>query len=153
MVLDLSEKTHGNCTGLGLAEFCTKRLFEKIDYRAFYTNHLTSTTMTGAKIPMIMETARMAVQAALKTSNAPDPDRQRVVHIANTLSLEHILISEGLLEEAKAHPQIEIAGPPQDWAFADEAAADARNGLSRPRATGVARPQEAAHTGAPAFWR
>lgn len=120
-VLALSKKTRGNCTGLGLADFCTRRLFEAIDYRSFYTNHLTSTTMAGAKIPMIMETARMAVQGALKTSNAPDPARQRVVRLANTLAMEHILISEALLDEARAHPQIEIVGPPQDWAFAEEA--------------------------------
>lgn len=123
VVLALSKKTRGNSTGLGLADFCTRRLFEAIDYRSFYTNHLTSTTMAGAKIPMIMETARMAVQGALKTANALDPAAPRVVRLTNTLSLEHILISGALLEEAKTHPQIEILGSPQDWTFADEEAA------------------------------
>jgi len=116
-VLDLSEKTHGNCTGLGLADFCTRQLFEKIDFRAFYTNHLTSTVTLGAKIPMIMETPEMAVQAALKTSNAKDLGHQRVVRIPNTLQLERIFISDALVEEAKAKTDIEILGPPGDWVF------------------------------------
>lgn len=120
VVLDLSDKTHGNATGLGLAEVCTRRLFERIDYRSFYTNHLTSTTMTGAKIPMIMETARMAVQAGVKTSNAADPARPRVVRVPNTLKLEHILISDALVDEARNMSDIEILGPSAEWRFDDE---------------------------------
>lgn len=120
VILDLSTKSGGNATGLGLADFCTKQLFDKIDYRAFYTNHLTSTVTTGAKIPMIMETPRMAVQAAIKTANAPDPSRIRIVRIPNTLHLEHILISEELLAEARDNPAIEILGEPAEFVFEDE---------------------------------
>lgn len=116
-ILDLGERSGGNATGLGLADFCTKRLFEKIDFRAFYTNHITSTAMAGAKIPMIMENDRMAVQGAVKTCNAPDPARLRVVRIPNTLHLERIWISEALLDEAAANPQIEVLGEAEDWRF------------------------------------
>lgn len=116
-ILDLGERSGGNATGLGLADFCTRRLFEKIDFRAFYTNHLTSTVMTGAKIPMIMENDRMALQGALKTCNAPDPARPRVVRLANTLHLEHIHVSEALLAEAAENPAVEILGEAADWPF------------------------------------
>lgn len=122
VVLDLSKKTRGNCTGVGLADFCTRQLFDKIDFRAFYTNHLTSTVTTGAKIPMIMETPQMAVQAALKTANALDPSRPRVVRIPNTLALERILISDALLEEARENPEIEVLGEAEGWGFADDRA-------------------------------
>jgi hypothetical protein len=116
-VLDLSEKTRGNATGVGLADICTRRLFGKIDFEATYANHLTSTVLTGGKIPVIMETDRMAVQAAVKTCNAPDAGRLRVVRIPNTLHLETIRISEPMLAEARAHPAIEVLGEPEDWAF------------------------------------
>lgn len=125
VVLDLSDRTHGNATGLGLADLCTKRLFERIDYRAFYTNHLTSTTMTGAKIPMIMETARMAVQGGIKTANALDPARPRVVRVPNTLALERIWISEALVAEARERADIEVLGPAEAWRFDDELVASA----------------------------
>ncbi|MEO1106141.1 MAG: hypothetical protein AAFW98_20805, partial [Pseudomonadota bacterium] len=121
VVLNLSDKTAGNATGLGLADICTHALFERIDFRAFYTNHLTSTTMTGARIPMIMQTARMAVQGAIKTCNAEDPAAVRIARIPNTLHLEHIMVSEAVLAEAQASDTIEVLGPAVPWVFADEA--------------------------------
>lgn len=41
-VLDLTEATHGNASGIGLANVTTQRAFEKIDWYATYTNSLTS---------------------------------------------------------------------------------------------------------------
>ena len=52
----------------------------------------------------------MAIICAVKTSNAPDPTRLRIVRIPNTLHLEHILISEALMDEAQGHAGSEILG-------------------------------------------
>lgn len=116
-VLDLSAKTRGNATGLGLADICTRRMFDKIDFEATYANHITSTAVLGGKIPLIMETDRMAVQCAVKTCNAPDPARLRMIRIPNTLHLETIQVAETMLDEARANRQIEIPGAPEDWPF------------------------------------
>jgi hypothetical protein len=116
-VLDLSERTHGNATGMGLADICTRRLFDKIDYGATYANHITSTVLSGGKIPVIMDNDRLAVQAAIKTCNAPDMQRLRIVRVPNTLHLEMIRISEPMLEEASNHPGISVLGEPEEWAF------------------------------------
>jgi hypothetical protein len=120
VVLDLSAKTHGNAAGMGLADICTRRLFEKIDFQTTYANHITSTILAGARIPMIMPNDRLAVQLAVKTCNAPDLSRVRIVRLANTLHLEKILISEPLLAEARENPAIEILEDPQDWPFDTE---------------------------------
>ena len=120
VVLDLSDKTKGNATGLGLADICTKRLFGRIDYDAFYTNHITSTTLLGAKVPMMMNTDRQAVQCGVKTCNVADTAAIRMVRIPNTLHLGEIRISEGLMDEARANPQIEILSEPEPWAFDNE---------------------------------
>ncbi len=117
VVLGLSARSSGNCTGLGLADFCTKRLFDQIDYRSFYTNHLTSTVTTGSKIPMIMESDRMAVQGAVKTCNAADPLAPRIAFIPNTLQLEHIYVSEALLAEARTRDDVEAVTDAADWPF------------------------------------
>ena len=116
-VLDLTEKTNGNATGVGLADICTRRLFGKIDFGATYMNHITSTALTGGKIPLMMDSDLRAVQCAVKTCNAPDASRLRVVRVPSTLHLETLLISEALLEEARQNPQIEVSGEPEDWAF------------------------------------
>jgi hypothetical protein len=115
--LALSPKSGGNATGMGLCDVTTRALFDGIDFAATYANHLTSTVLTGAKVPMMMDSDRRAVQAAIKTCNAPDMGRLRVVRIPNTLHLGTILVSEALLDEAQAHPQIEVLGPVEEWPF------------------------------------
>jgi len=117
VILDLSGKSAGNATGLGLCDVTTRTLFDKIDFAATYANHITSTVLTGAKVPMMMDSDRRAVQAAIKTCNAPDMQRLRIVRIPNTLHLGTLLVSEILLEEARAHPQIEVLGPAEEWPF------------------------------------
>jgi uncharacterized protein (DUF362 family) len=117
VVLDLSDKSNGNATGVGLADICTRRLFDKIDLAATYANHITSTVLWHAKIPVIMDSDRLAIQVALKTSNVTDRSRLRVVRVPNTLHLEHIEISESLLDEARRNPGISVIGEPKEWAF------------------------------------
>jgi hypothetical protein len=124
VVLDLTGKTHGNATGMGLAEFTTRRFFDKIDFEATYANHITSTAVAHAKVPMLMESDRLAVQVAVKTCNLPDRGAVRLVRIPNTLHLEHIRISESLLDEARAQPGITVLGELEPWAF------DARGDLT-----------------------
>lgn len=116
-VLDLSARTHGNATGIGLADICTRRLFDKIDFDATYANHITSTVLAGGKIPIVMKNDRQAVQLAVRTSNVADRERLRLVHIPNTLHLETIRIAETMLNEARAHAGIEVIGEPEPWVF------------------------------------
>jgi hypothetical protein len=117
VVLDLTERSHGNAAGIGLADVCTRRLFEKLDYEATYANVITSTVLLGAKIPVMMPNDRMAIQTAVKTCNATDPGHVRLVRLPNTLHLEHIEISEAMLEEAGRHSGVEILGGARDWTF------------------------------------
>src|SRR5438105_512906 len=44
VVLDLAEESHGNATGVGLADFTTERLASRIDWQATYMNSYTSGT-------------------------------------------------------------------------------------------------------------
>ena len=116
-VLDLTEKSHGNATAMGLADIITRRLYEKIDFEHTYANALTSTVTLGGVIPLIMESDRLAIQAAVKTCNAPDLQRVRLVRIPNTLHVREIEISESLLAEASRQPRIDLIGEPAEWNF------------------------------------
>lgn len=116
-ILDLSEKSGGNATGIGLCDVTTRRLFEKIDFAATYANTITSTVLAGGKIPPMMDSDRLAVQAAVKTCNMPDMARLRMVRVPNTLHLETVLVSEALLDEARANPGTEVLGAAEDWSF------------------------------------
>ena len=52
--LDLSEESHGNSLGVGLASAITKRFFDKIDLEKMYPNCLTSTVLASARIPCML---------------------------------------------------------------------------------------------------
>lgn len=117
VVLELTEKTKGNATGLGLADVITMKLFKKIDFPATYANVITSAFLDGAAIPLIMNTEREAIQLAVKTTLRVKPGDHRVVRIANTLDLGEILVSEPMLEEVRAHPKMEIVGAPAPFLF------------------------------------
>jgi len=119
-VLDLTEETHGNCNGIGLADVTTKRLVDKIDVDATFPNVVTSTVLRTAKIPIFTHTDKACIQIALGTCNYIDRENPRVVRIKDTKDLEEIYISEGMLEEARSNENIEILEEPKEWNFNEE---------------------------------
>src|SRR5262245_21626094 len=64
-VRGLTEKTHGNATGVGLADFTTTRLLKQMDYRATVINCLTAGYPEGATLPVHFDTDREVLDAAL----------------------------------------------------------------------------------------
>ncbi|HWR30146.1 MAG TPA: lactate racemase domain-containing protein [Negativicutes bacterium] len=117
VVLDLTEGTHGNANGMGAADFTTRKLFNKIDYDAIYTNALTATLTAQVRIPMILETDKEAIKSAIKTCNSRDMSRARVVIIKDTLHLSELYISESMIDEAQKNPDITIIGEPTAMQF------------------------------------
>jgi len=118
-VLDLTDVSHGNACGVGLADITTRRLFGKMEFEATYPNAVTNTVVEEMKIPMVMENDRLAVQLALKSCVDIDHDRPRVIRIRNTMLLEHLEISPALLEEAERNPAVTVEGPAAPMAFND----------------------------------
>lgn len=117
VVLDISPESHGSFIGLGKADVSTLRVFEKLDTNAAYFNMITSTVLEVGKIPMILEDDKLALQTAIKTLTQIDKNRIRIVYIKNTLSLQTIMISEALVEEAKKMERVEIVEGPRDFHF------------------------------------
>lgn len=112
VVLGLTEKTHGNANGIGLADITTKKVFDSIDWDKGYANALTSTVVDVVKMPMFLNTEKLAVQAAIKTCNSFDMEKVRLVRIKNTLELKEIWISESLLPEATQREDVVVLTDP-----------------------------------------
>jgi len=119
VVLDLSAKTSGNATGLGLADVITRRLYEKIDYPSTYANVITSAYLDGALIPIPMRTDREAISLAVKTLVRVESGQVRIVRIRDTLSIEHISVSEPMLDEVHASSNMEVVGELAPFDFDD----------------------------------
>lgn len=117
VVLDLTDETHGNANGVGMADFTTRRLVSRIDYAAMYANAFTSTVVRPVRVPATLKTERQAIQAAIKTCNARDLTKVRLVRIKDTLHLEEIWISDFLLKEARSNPAVTVCGEPEDMRF------------------------------------
>jgi hypothetical protein len=99
VVLDLTDASHGNATGVGFADVITRRLYDKIDRKATWLNCLTAENFNGAKIPMVAEDDDEAVAMAL--SGLP-LEQARVVLVQSTLALETLWVSDVLLGECEA---------------------------------------------------
>ncbi|MCF8567355.1 nickel-dependent lactate racemase [Alicyclobacillus tolerans] len=123
-VLRLTEKTHGNANGLGVADTTTKRCFKEVDFEKTYPNALTSTVVSLVRAPMILENDLRAIQAAIKTANVLYDDQVRVVHIRTTLSLDVIRVSESLLPVVVNRPDVEVLSQPSPWPFGESGELD-----------------------------
>ena len=85
---------------MGLADFTTQRLVQQIERRAMNANVLTSTFVERAKVPMTLANDEEALEAAIRCNWGVPEEETRFVRIPNTLHLEHLYVSENLLEEA-----------------------------------------------------
>jgi hypothetical protein len=116
-VLDLSEASHGNATGIGLADFTTERLVEKIDYEATYLNCLTSGGPIRAAVPMTLADDKALFEAARQALKPERINEVRLLIVENTLHLEELWLSEVLLEEVEAREDVEAVGEPFPLGF------------------------------------
>ncbi|MBC8247067.1 MAG: hypothetical protein H8E81_05730, partial [Deltaproteobacteria bacterium] len=116
-VRDLMPQTDGNAVGIGNADFTTKRLVDKIDRQSTYMNSITACEPEVGRIPLYYETDRQVLEAAFRSLGLVEPQNARIVHIADTLRLEEMEISEAMLAEAKTLAGVRIVGKPKPMAF------------------------------------
>ena len=120
LVRDLTVKTNGNAFGIGLADFTTKQLLNKINFDATLINVLTAIAPEKGRVPPVLPNDREAIGASLHSLGIWEPETVRVVRIKNTLSLNGIWVSEGLLQEVKEREGLEIIGPLTKISFTPE---------------------------------
>ena len=117
VVLDLTEESQGSATGVGLADFVTRRLVNKINPQVTYINCFTAMTPEKARIPATGETDREAIEWAFQTIGAVDPRQARVVKIKNTLHLDEIHVSESLFPELGMNAEWSLKGTGRELSF------------------------------------
>ena len=120
--LNLSEESHGNSLGVGLASAITRRIFDRIDADAMYTNCITSTVIRSAMIPCVLSTDKEAVQFCLRTCNRIDGDHPRVIRIRNSLHLGQVMLSEAYYRDVLAgrYDGLTALDAPEDMLFSEE---------------------------------
>ena len=116
-VRDLTEESNGNATGVGLADFTTTRLVEKMDRYATYMNGITGLGPQKSKVPFYYDTDREAIEVALNTIGLTPPEEAKVARVDSTLKLATLDISEAFIEDAKLRRDLEIVGEVKSFEF------------------------------------
>ena len=106
VLLDLTPESHGNAHGVGLAKAITKKLYDKIDFKATYTNSIASGFLYKSSIPMIFPTEEEAFKTCLGVLGNLPVIKPRIVIIKNTMKLDKLYVSEPVWEEIKERKNI-----------------------------------------------
>jgi len=116
-VRDLSPNSYGNADGIGLADFTTKKLVDKIDRNAMYMTCLTSNVPELGRIPIYFERDFDAIKNALNSCGLSRFKEAKIVRIKDTNHLQELEVSEALLEQVKFMNNIEILTEPYFMKF------------------------------------
>lgn len=116
-VRDLTEESNGNATGVGLADFTTTRLVEKVDRYATYMNGITGLGPQKSKIPFYYDSDKEAIEVALNTIGLTPPEEAKVARVESTLTLATLDISEAFIEDVKLRSDLEIIGEVKSFEF------------------------------------
>ena len=119
-VLDLTEESRGNVAGMGLADFATRRFYNKMDLLETYPNTIVSRCPMADRMPVIMENDRDAIRAGVKTALGIDEDNIRILRIKNTASLGEMEVSEVLLPEVRENPNLRRCSDPYEFLFDED---------------------------------
>ena len=106
-VRSITDESHGNAIGIGMADFTTKQCYDRINFKDMYTNVLTARMLQYGRIPIVLKDEYTAIKTAILFSNK-DIDDIKIVKIKNTLELEEIYFSNALLNEAENDKDISI---------------------------------------------
>ena len=117
MIRGLSENSHHNACGLGLADITTRRCLNTVDWESTWINLTTNTMIDGGKIPMYQNNDRDAIRVAIRTCNRIDYKKARVVRIRDTLSLSEFEVSEAVLPDIEGNPEVEILSEARPMQF------------------------------------
>jgi hypothetical protein len=119
---DTTAKTYGNANGIGLADFTTRRLADKIDWEPTYVNALTACSPGGPKLPAVLDSTREAVAVALSCLGLDRPEDARVVRIQNTLRLTEVEVSEAFAADLPGRADLTPLGDPLAMTFSPDGA-------------------------------
>jgi hypothetical protein len=120
VIRGLTEETHGNATGIGLAEFALTRVVEGMNVHATRTNCLTGGASAGAMIPINFASDREVLDAALPLIGLTDRPDARLMWIPNTLEVAELECSTAYLDEAQGRDDLEILTEPRPLPFDEQ---------------------------------
>jgi hypothetical protein len=119
---DTTANTYGNANGIGLADFATRRLADRIDWEPTYVNALTACSPGGPKLPAVLDTTQEAIAVALSCLGLDRIEDARVVRIQNTLRLAEVEVSAAFGAALAGRDDLTPLGEPTPMTFGPDGA-------------------------------
>lgn len=108
----LTPETHGNASGIGIAELVRQRVVDEMDRHITNINCETAGHLTAAMVPIAKRTDREIVDLALGCVGMVEPPQARLMWIRNTLQLAEVVCSEAFYREARERPDLSVLSEP-----------------------------------------
>ena len=113
----LTPATHGNATGLGMAEFCRSRVAREVAQKITRINCITGGHITAAMSPLDYETDAEIFDVITQSVGLTEPQDIRFVWIRNTLDVAEFVCSESYLEQVQSREDLEQLSELQELPF------------------------------------
>jgi hypothetical protein len=117
VALSLTEASHGNAVGVGLADLISRRLRDAIDDEAMAINVITSGFLERGKVPITLNSDRLAVETALSRLPPESQRRPRVARMLDTLHVGDFDVSESVATDLRGRSGISVAEIARPLAF------------------------------------
>ncbi|MET0578249.1 MAG: DUF2088 domain-containing protein [Ilumatobacteraceae bacterium] len=104
----LTPASHGNATGMGLADVVTRRLADAVDHEVTRTNVVTSGFLLRGKLPVVADDDRHAWELCLRGAGVLDPATVRAARIVDTLHCSELWVTEAVRADLGARADIEV---------------------------------------------
>ena len=117
LVCDLSLKSDGNAVGVGIADFITQRLLNRIDMDALYMNSITGACPEMGKIPLTLKTDHEALDTAIKSLGLIPKEKLKIMRIKNTAQISQMDVSEAYAEELAKRSDLHVEVEKREMAF------------------------------------
>ena len=120
IICDLTESSEGNAMGIGIADFVTERLVEKVNKEATYINAITGGDVERVRIPLTLKNVRKAVEVAAESVGLIHPEALRLMRIKNTKHLVEVDLSKAYKQELSLRRDLEIIAEEKPFVFDSE---------------------------------
>jgi hypothetical protein len=117
VALSVTEASHGNAVGVGLADVISQRLRDRIDDATMAVNVITSGFLERGKIPITLPNDRAAIETALSRFSPEVRRAPRVARILDTLHVAELDVSDAVLADLRDHPRVTVVGEPAPLRF------------------------------------
>ncbi|WP_319581910.1 DUF362 domain-containing protein [uncultured Pseudodesulfovibrio sp.] len=106
VALRVTKASAGNGIGVGNADFIPLETARNLDLMSMYFNALTSACMTRVKLPPVLPTEKLCIQAGMRVCWQPEIDQIRGCVINSTSDLDTMLVTKPLLDELEAQGKL-----------------------------------------------